>query len=99
MGYGLLPGDGSTPGYLAAISHVDVVPAGDGWNFPPFHMTEKDGWIIGRGTDDDKNAVIITLYAAKYLKEYSPLRHDLRILLGCNEETGMHDIPYDRARN
>lgn len=94
VGFARLPGRQDTAGCLASISHVDVVPAGPGWHFDPFHMTVKDGWLIGRGTDDDKNAAVITLYAAKFLKEHGGLNHELRILLGCNEETGMHDIPH-----
>ena len=105
VGYACLPGkdraaaDGEELPYLATIAHVDVVPAGDGWHFPPFKMTEKDGWLIGRGTDDDKNAVVITLYAAKYLKEHGGLKHDLRVLFGCNEENAMQDIPYYLSHN
>jgi len=113
VGYALLPGRNSSgpadgvsgcscghpKGYLATIAHVDVVPAGEGWHFPPFKMTEKDGWLIGRGTDDDKNAVVITLYAAKYLMEHGGLIHDLRLLFGCNEENAMKDIPYYLSRN
>ena len=99
VGYASMPGRESLPGYLATIAHVDVVPAGDGWHFPPFEMTEKDGWLIGRGTDDDKNAAVITLYAAKYLKEHGGLRHNFRLLFGCNEENAMKDIPYYLAHN
>ena len=39
---------------LAILCHLDVVPAGDGWSFPPFEMTRSDGKIIGRGVIDDK---------------------------------------------
>ena len=99
VGYASMPGSAGLPGHLATIAHVDVVPAGDGWHFPPFTMTQKDGWLIGRGTDDDKNAAIVTLYAARYLREHGGLRHDLRLLFGCNEETGMHDIPQYLSRN
>ena len=99
VGYAHMAGHGGLPGYLATISHVDVMPAGDGWHFPPFRLTEKDGWLIGRGTDDDKNAVIITLYAAKFIKDRMGLRHDLRVLFGCNEEHAMLDIPVYLSKN
>lgn len=99
VGYAHMAGHGGLPGYLATISHVDVMPAGDGWHFPPFRLTEKDGWLIGRGTDDDKNAVITTLYAAKFIKDRMGLRHDLRVLFGCNEEHAMLDIPVYLSKN
>ncbi len=93
IGYAQLgEGDGK---YLATITHLDVVPVGDGWTQDPFTMWEKDGYIIGRGVMDDKGPSILCLYALKYLKERSvPLRYPIRALLGTNEETGMLDVDY-----
>lgn len=56
---------------IGILSHVDVVPPGDlsGWNTPPFEMTEKDGKLFGRGTIDDKGAIIASLYAMKYIRD------------------------------
>lgn len=35
------------------IGHLDVVEAKrEDWNFDPFTLTEKDGWLYGRGTID-----------------------------------------------
>ena len=34
--------------------HGDVVPAGDGWNFPPYNATVYKNCIIGRGATDNK---------------------------------------------
>jgi acetylornithine deacetylase/succinyl-diaminopimelate desuccinylase-like protein len=37
------------------IGHLDVVEAKrEDWNFDPFTLTEKDGWLYGRGTIDMK---------------------------------------------
>lgn len=93
IGYAQLgEGDGK---YLATITHLDVVPVGDGWTHDPFTMWEKDGYIIGRGVMDDKGPSILCLYALKYLKERGvPLRYPIRALLGANEETGMLDVEY-----
>ena len=86
---------GESEKYLATITHVDVVPAGDGWSADPYTMRERDGWIIGRGVLDDKGPSIICLYALKYLKEKNvPLRYGVRALLGSNEETHMDDVEY-----
>ena len=81
--------------YLATITHLDVVPVGEGWKEDPFTMREREGWIIGRGVMDDKGPSVLCLYALKYLKEKSiPLRYPVRALLGANEESGMGDVEY-----
>ena len=81
--------------YLATITHLDVVPVGEGWSADPFAMRERDGWIIGRGVMDDKGPSVLCLYALKYLKEKNvPLRYPVRALLGVNEELGMQDVEY-----
>ena len=84
---------------LAILVHLDVVPAGNGWDSGPFGRVEKDGWLIGRGTSDDKGPLILTLYMAKFFKEYCDatgrtLPYTLRVLMGCSEETGMTDVDY-----
>ncbi len=86
--------------YLATITHLDVVPVGEGWKEDPFTMREREGWIIGRGVMDDKGPSVLCLYALKYLKERNiPLRYPVRALLGANEETGMGDVEYYLAHN
>lgn len=42
--------------YIGIIGHLDVVPAGSGWDFPPFDLSEKDGRFYGRGILDNKGA-------------------------------------------
>ena len=81
--------------YLATITHLDVVPVGDGWKEDPFTMREREGWIIGRGVMDDKGPSVLCLYALKYLKDRKiPLKYPVRALLGANEETGMGDVEH-----
>lgn len=93
IGYAEL--DAKSDKYIATVTHLDVVPVGEGWTKDPFEMWEKDGYIIGRGVMDDKGPSVICLYALKYLKEKNiPLRYTIRALLGANEETGMGDVTY-----
>ena len=93
IGYASVGGNGDR--YLATITHLDVVPVGDGWKEDPFTMREREGWIIGRGVLDDKGPSVLCLYALKYLKERNiPLKYPIRALLGANEETGMGDVEY-----
>ena len=46
IGYAELPGT-EPEKYLAAICHVDVVPAGNGWSADPFQMRLQEDWMLG----------------------------------------------------
>ena len=81
--------------YIGVLGHLDVVPAGSDWSYPPFALTEKDGNFYGRGILDNKGPIISCLFAMKLLKD---LGHQpqlpLRIIFGTDEESGMSDIPH-----
>lgn len=80
---------------LGILGHVDVVPAGDGWDSDPWGGLIKDGKIWGRGTLDDKGPVLTCLYAMKILKDLNvPLSKRVRIILGTNEETDWKCMEY-----
>lgn len=81
--------------YAAVLAHVDVVPAGDGWDTDPYTMITKDGHCYGRGTADDKGAAIVALYCLKVLMEEKvPAKRRIRVILGAAEETGSEDMAY-----
>lgn len=79
---------------LGIFSHADVVPVGEGWTLTtPFEPKEIDGFLVGRGSMDDKSGVLISLYAAKIIKELGiPFNSRLVMFTGSNEESGMGDI-------
>ena len=52
---------------IGILAHLDIVPAGEGWDSDPFTMIEKDGYVFGRGVSDDKGAAVASMYALKYL--------------------------------
>lgn len=80
---------------LGILGHVDVVPAGDGWDFDPFGGIISDGKIFGRGTLDDKGPLAACLYAMKILKDSGlPLKRRVRMILGTNEETDWKCMDY-----
>ena len=84
---------------IGIIGHLDVVPVGTGWTFPPFALTEKDGYFIGRGVGDDKGAMLTTLYALKELKDGgAPCYKKFRFFVGCNEESGWRDVAYLKTK-
>jgi carboxypeptidase PM20D1 len=73
--------------------HQDVVPIEEGtegqWAKPPFSGEIADGFIWGRGTLDDKNAVIAVLNAVDLLltKGFQP-RRTVLLAFGQDEEVG-----------
>lgn len=79
---------------LGLFAHADVVPVADDWTLTsPFEPLEKDGHVIGRGSIDDKSAVVISLFCARMLKELNiPFSSRLIMFTGSSEESGMGDI-------
>ncbi|MCG7330022.1 dipeptidase [Streptococcus cristatus] len=75
---------------LAVLCHLDVVPSGDeaDWQTPPFEATIKDGWIFGRGVQDDKGPSMAALYAVKALLDSGvKFKKRVRFIFGTDEET------------
>lgn len=102
IGYADLPGKSETQ--LGVIGHMDVVPAGPGWDFEPFELTRKDGYLLGRGVVDDKGPSVVALHAAHFAATHArelfggdKLPYTVRFIFGADEECGMGDIPYYRA--
>ncbi len=80
---------------VAILGHLDVVPSGEGWTVDPYGGELFDGKLWGRGTTDDKGPSIAALYALAAIRDSGlPLKRRIRILFGCNEETGSADIKY-----
>lgn len=80
---------------LGMVAHLDVVPAGDGWSYPPYKLTVENGLLIGRGTEDDKGPAVAALYAMRFIKDSGiKLPFSVRLLLGGDEERGMNDLPH-----
>ena len=73
-------GDGE---HLCFAGHVDVVPAGEGWDSSPYEPMIKDGKIYARGAQDMKSGVAAFVQAAKYASEFDGR---LSILLTSDEE-------------
>jgi succinyl-diaminopimelate desuccinylase len=73
---------------IGILSHVDVVPEGDGWSSPPYAAEIVDGKIVARGAIDDKGPTMAAIFAAKIVKELGlPLSKRVRLIFGTDEES------------
>ena len=54
-----------TPLHFCFAGHIDVVPSGEGWDFPPFEGVVNEGKIYGRGAVDMKGGVAAFLFALR----------------------------------
>jgi acetylornithine deacetylase len=73
---------------LAFISHLDVVPPGEGWTRPAFTSTIEGDRLYGRGSGDAKASVAAMLMAAAdFEKAGGPAHGRLLVILGYCEET------------
>ncbi len=61
---GRLRGAEGTPSF-AFNTHIDVVPAGEGWSEKPFGGEIRDGRVYGRGSTDAKGSLACQLYAIR----------------------------------
>ena len=74
---------------LAFISHLDVVPPGEGWTRDPFTPVIEGDLLYGRGSGDAKASVASMLLAALDFAEHrsSSVGGSLVVVFGLGEET------------
>lgn len=74
---------------VGILCHLDVVPAGEGWDYEPYAMTLVGDRAYGRGVTDDKGPAMCCVYAMKDLLDSGvSLKRRIRIIFGLSEETG-----------
>ncbi len=56
---------------LWIVTHMDVVPEGDLslWKTPPFEPVIKNGKIYGRGSEDNGQSIVASIFALKAISE------------------------------
>ncbi|MFW5619355.1 MAG: M20/M25/M40 family metallo-hydrolase, partial [Campylobacter hyointestinalis] len=69
--------------HLCFAGHIDVVPAGEGWDSDPFEPELKDGFIYARGAQDMKSGVAAFLCACKDATKFDGT---LSVILTSDEE-------------
>ena len=76
------------------LAHLDVVEAKrTDWTFDPFKLTEQDGYLYGRGTQDVKGGAATLVAALLRMKQEKIVPdRDLILALTAGEEGGM---PYN----
>jgi succinyl-diaminopimelate desuccinylase len=78
---------------LGILGHVDVVPAGKGWTYPPFEGHIENDRLYGRGAIDDKGPTMAAWMAMKLVKEAGiPLNKRVRLIIGTDEESGFRCV-------
>lgn len=86
---------GSGAEMVGVLGHLDVVPAGEGWTYPPFGAEIHDGRLYGRGVLDDKGPVIGAIFGLKAIRDIGlPLDRRIRVLFGTDEECGSSCVRY-----
>ncbi len=99
--------EGSGDEVVGIHAHADVVPVTpenwvlkDGTKLDPFKVTLIGDRLYGRGTEDDKNGIVVAMYAMKVIKEEKlPLARTFKLLVDTTEETSGDAIPYYFEKN
>lgn len=90
-----VPENRGNPKQIGLMGHLDVVPAGENWIYPPYEGVIRGDWIIGRGSQDNKGPCLAAMYAVLCLRDLGiDLQYDVCALAGADEETGMADAEY-----
>src|SRR5262245_1475333 len=76
-------------------AHHDVQPINyrEQWRSDPWHLTRRDGRLFGRGSADDKGAIVAQLAAiSAYLKTEGALPVNVKMLVEGEEEVGSKNL-------
>ncbi|ASJ10260.1 diaminopimelate aminotransferase [Thermococcus sp. P6] len=82
--------DGDKSPRIWILTHLDVVPPGDGWTVTePFKPLVRDGKVYGRGSEDNGQSLVASLYAVRALMNLG-IRPKRSVILAfvSDEETG-----------
>lgn len=80
---------------VGIIGHLDVVPAGSGWETDPFDPVIKNDRIYARGSSDDKGPTIAAYMALKILRDLGvEFNKRVHLIVGTDEESGWQCMDY-----
>ncbi len=77
---------------LWILTHIDVVPPGEMklWDHDPFEPRVENGFLYGRGVEDNGQALAASIFAARAVKETCGFGLNVGLALVSDEETGSH---------
>lgn len=73
------------------MAHLDVVPPGELslWHTDPWQVTERDGKLYGRGTEDNQQGLVSAVFAAlSFIGLNAMPAHTVKLLFAADEEVG-----------
>ncbi|WP_028125303.1 dipeptidase PepV [Eremococcus coleocola] len=80
---------------MGILGHVDVVPAGSGWDTDPFEPQIINDRIYARGSSDDKGPTVGAYFALKLLRELGhTFNKRVHLIVGTDEESGWQCMDY-----
>jgi len=81
--------NGKKPGTVWIVAHTDTVPVDDlkDWNTDPFEATIIGSRIYGRGTEDNGQAIVSSIFASKFIPKEDLNGMSIGIALVADEET------------
>ena len=83
--------DFGTEESIVLYTHLDVVPAGEGWSTAPFDPVMSDEKIYGRGVADSKGSIASLLAALSIMDEQElESTYNIRVALTTDEEMGLY---------
>ena len=78
---------GRTDRTIGIFVHLDTTPVSDMWLQDPFEAVERNGYIIGIGSEDNKGAAVSMLYLLRCLKDLEiTLDHTILVVFGCGKK-------------
>lgn len=87
---------------VGVLTHIDIVPIYnlDLWETNPFIVCEKDGFLFGRGVNDNKGPTIGILYAFMFLRSLNiKPKRKIRLIVGGAEETTWECVKHYFSKN
>lgn len=81
--------NGRRKGTVWIIAHLDVVPAGDPelWSSPPFEPVYREGKVYGRGTEDNGQSIISSMFASRFFPKGELEGMSIGVAYVADEET------------
>ena len=76
--------------FIWLITHMDIVPPGELklWHHDPYHAYVKDGYIFGRGVEDNQQDMVASIFAAKaIIDEGLTTANSINLAFVSDEET------------